>query len=127
MFEWRHWVACSGSSVSGSMEKLPPNLDNLTRYDLAMLSLRINPGWRMNTSETKEQMLKRLRCWETEWLLCLRKEDLVAMALHVNQKMGIRSKDKKEVYINVLNAAMTRVFTDVCCALQYGVVHCVSS
>ena len=51
----------------------------------------------------------------------------MAMALQVNQKMGIRSKGKKEVYINVLNAAMTRVFTDVCHLLQYGFVHCVSS
>ena len=60
-------------------------------------------------------------------MLCLRKEDLVAMALQVNQKMGIRSKDKKEVYISVLIAAMTRFFIDVCCSLQYGVVLCVSS
>ena len=110
------------------MEKLPSNLDDLSRHDLSRLSLRINPGWPINTSWSKERMLKRLRCWETDWLLCLSKADLVAMALRVNQWTGTQVwKYKKEVYISVLNAAMTRVFTDVCCSLQYGVVHCVSS
>ena len=127
MFEWLHRVACSGSSVSGSMEKLAPNLDSLTRHNLAMLSLRINHGWPIYGYWTKEMLLKRLRCWETEWMLCLTKKDLLAMVLQVNQKNDIRRNDKKEVYISVLNAAMTRVFIDVCCSLQYGVVLCVSS
>ena len=60
-------------------------------------------------------------------MLCLTKKDLLAMVLQVNQKIGIRRNDKKEVYISVLIAAMTRFFIDVCCSLQYGVVHCVSS
>ena len=50
----------------------------------------------------------------------------MAMALKVNPQRSSRRCTKEE-YISELNAAMTRVFTDVCCSLQYGVVHCVSS
>ena len=118
MFEWLCNFSCvsSGSSVSGSMEKLPPNLDSLKRAELVLLSLRINSGWPTNKYWTREQLLKRLRSWESEWMLSLSMADLVAMAFQVNPQRFSR-RCTKEVYINELNAAMTRVFTGVCCLL----------
>ena len=108
------------------METLPVNLDNLKRAELVLLSLRINSGWPTNKYWTREQLLKRLRSWEREWMLSLSMADLVAMAFQVNPQRSSRRCTKEE-YISELNEAMTRVFTDVCCSLQYGVVHCVSS
>ena len=137
LFEWLCKLDCklscvsSGSSVSGSMEKLPPDLDTLERAELVVLSLRINSCWPTNKYWTRERLLKRLRSWESEqqippWMLSLSMEDLVAMALKVNPQRSSRRCTKEE-YISELNEAMTRVFTDVCHLLQYGFVHCVSS
>ena len=83
----------TAKTIKDSVTILPPNVDNLTRHDLAVLGLRINPCWSMHHSWTKEMILQRLRSWESE--------------------------------IRELFAAMTCVFTDACCSLQYGVVDCV--
>ena len=119
-----------GHSADVAKITLPSNLDSLQRPALVELSERVNPDWPTNCYWTKPKLVRRLRSWESEWMLSLSGEDLLAMALKANPKRSNpkRSyKSSKEVYISELTAAMTRVFTDVCCSLQYGVVHCVSS
>ena len=104
---------------------LPSNLDSLQRPALVELSRRINPGWSTNCYWTRKKLVNRLRSWEREWMLSLSGEELLAMALKVNPKRSILLHSTKEEYISELTAAMTCVFTDVCCLLQCGVVHCV--